>query len=120
MTQRLNIILALVLTIVVVTNPLVGFAAGKSSKTTISSKTDRVPAAPPRPLRPKRKDLQSSVRPAGQTTTLLPDGRLLMIGGEGSNGPITSMIISDPQTGATTSLQSRLAINAANGKSATP
>jgi len=104
MTQRLNIILALVLTIVVVTNPLVGFAAGKSSKTTISSKTDRVPAAPPRPLRPKRKDLQSSVRPAGQTTTLLPDGRLLMIGGEGSNGPITSMIISDPQTGATTSL----------------
>ena len=104
MTQRLNIILALALTIVVVANPLVGFASGKSSKTTIGSKSDRVPAAPPRALRLKRKELQSSVRPAGQTTTLLPDGRLLLIGGEGSNGPIASMIISDPQTGTTTSL----------------
>ena len=40
----------------------------------------------------------------GQTLTVLPDGRSLILGGEGSHGPTRAAAIYDPRTGATTAL----------------
>lgn len=36
---------------------------------------------------------------AGQTTTLLPDGNMLVLGGEGTNGPVSTAAIENKQTG---------------------
>jgi RHS repeat-associated protein len=44
----------------------------------------------------------------GQTVTLLPDGRSLLIGGQSANGPQDEIAISDPRTGEPVSLKNRL------------
>jgi len=44
----------------------------------------------------------------GQSATLLPDGRLLLIGGEGLQGPVATAAILNPQSGVITTLQSGL------------
>jgi len=44
----------------------------------------------------------------GQTATLLPDGRYLMVGGEGPDSPLATAAIWDPHSGATTSLSPAL------------
>lgn len=41
--------------------------------------------------------------PRGQTTTVLADGRLLVIGGEGASGPLGAAVV-DPQTGQRTAV----------------
>lgn len=50
---------------------------------------------------------------AGQSTTLLPDGRLLMTGGEGPLGPLAAASIADPRTGEVTTLTGGLALGRA-------
>jgi RHS repeat-associated protein len=40
----------------------------------------------------------------GQSSTLLPDGRVLLLGGEGPSGPLATAAVQDPQSGATTPL----------------
>jgi RHS repeat-associated protein len=40
----------------------------------------------------------------GQSTTLLPDGRVLVLGGEGAQGPTGAVGLLDPRTGVTTAL----------------
>ena len=45
---------------------------------------------------------------SGQSTTLLPDGRTLLIGGEGEAGPQTTIAISDAHTGEATVLSGKL------------
>src|SRR4029077_16466210 len=44
----------------------------------------------------------------GQTATLLPDGRTLLVGGEGLNGPLSAAAVRDSQTGVVTSLNGQL------------
>jgi hypothetical protein len=46
---------------------------------------------------------QTSVRP-GQSVTMLPDGQLLLVGGEGQDGPLAAAEIKDPNTGQVISL----------------
>ena len=50
---------------------------------------------------------QSEIR-IGQSATLLPDARWLLVGGEGIDGPLATASIWDPQTGVTTPLLSEL------------
>ena len=45
----------------------------------------------------------------GQSATLLPDGRWLMLGGLGANGPMGKAAIWDPRDGSTVELSARLA-----------
>lgn len=44
----------------------------------------------------------------GQSSTLLPDGRLLLLGGEHSGAPQTAALVVDPRDGARTTLRSGL------------
>jgi RHS repeat-associated protein len=44
----------------------------------------------------------------GRTTTLLPDGRVLLVGGEGPDGPTATVAMQDPQTGKVTTLPVQL------------
>jgi RHS repeat-associated protein len=44
----------------------------------------------------------------GQSATLLPDGRWLLLGGQGLGGPVATALLQDPQTGVTTTLPNSL------------
>jgi RHS repeat-associated protein len=51
---------------------------------------------------------RASAAIAGQTTTLLPSGKQLFIGGENASGTVSIVAVKDPQTGATTELKKGL------------
>jgi RHS repeat-associated protein len=93
----------LILNFVLVCQPVLILAASEGSKpplpppgikTTAAPKTKR----PATPAKAQERDL------AGQTSTLLSDGRVLIIGGQDSEGAQTRVAISDPRSGETTSL----------------
>src|SRR6266481_459479 len=52
-------------------------------------------------------DQPRSIRP-GQSATLLPDGHLLLVGGEGQDGPLATAEIKDISSGQVVSLVGRL------------
>jgi len=74
---------------------LLAMSSSTSSLTSPGIKSTR-PAKPRRPFMPARS--QTGVL-TGQTSTLLPDGRLLIVGGQDSDGPKTTISINDPRTG---------------------
>src|SRR5258708_38115101 len=45
---------------------------------------------------------------AGQSRSLLPDGRVLLVGGEGPDGPLATASVQDLKTGAITALPVKL------------
>src|SRR5688500_7063565 len=57
-----------------------------------------MPVTNRRPVRPVSRRAAEKARPEGQTTTPLPDGRLLLIGGEDAKGPLPSVTLYDPQS----------------------
>jgi RHS repeat-associated protein len=44
----------------------------------------------------------------GQSRTLLPDGQVLLLGGEGPDGPLATALLQDPRTGKTVPIQAKL------------
>ncbi len=79
---------------------LLSFASSRNpAKVTLPAKSDRVLRIPERPKLIYRKPWKDSGQPDGQTTTLLPGGRLLIVGGIGSDGQVVPSTISDPRTG---------------------
>jgi RHS repeat-associated protein len=75
----------------------------------------RTPEFAPEKLRAgsARKQVQVSAQSqstalSGQSSTLLPDGRLLLLGGEGKDGPVTTASIKVASTGETTQLPAGL------------
>src|SRR5713226_7194534 len=44
----------------------------------------------------------------GQSETLLPDGKVLMAGGEGPEGPLANAFVRDPQSGKTAPVSGKL------------
>lgn len=105
MRQRVNLTLALTLSLVLGTSPLIGLASSTSRPKPITSpKSNRSLPLTSRSKRSVARPIQSPAKPGGQTTTLLPDGRLLQIGGAGPKGPIPSVTIRDPRTGETIAL----------------
>jgi RHS repeat-associated protein len=61
---------------------------------------------------------QTSESVPGQSSTLLPDGEILLLGGEGPQGPVSTAILKNPATGASTTLKTGL-IQARAGHTAT-
>lgn len=90
--------LVLTLSALLVFPPLVVMAFSEANPATLrpgSTKSTRIPA-PRRPMTPRRSAVQ---RLAGQTSTLLPDGRLLVVGGQDNEGPTATVAIAESQTG---------------------
>lgn len=70
-----------------------------------SDKTERVRPIPPLSKRPLATGKpRAIVQLAGQTETLLPDGRLLVIGGQETDGPTATIAIHDSRSGEVTPL----------------
>ena len=93
MKHRINVSLALLLSCVLAANVNLVFASSNSPAT--SRKTVRLP-------KPERLRVTRPVQTAaleGQTTTLLSDGRLLLVGGVGPEGTLSAAAINDPLTG---------------------
>lgn len=99
MKRRINLILALGLSYVLLAGPILTFAAsGNRPGPATSPKSERTVPAPNRSRRISRKSPQGS-GPLGQTKTPLLDGRLLVIGGVGPDGQLASSSLTNPQTG---------------------
>jgi RHS repeat-associated protein len=97
--RRINCGLALILSAILGTSPILTFAAG-FNRSRFASLPKRVkPDFVPKPIVPNRAArIAMQIQPEGQSTTPLPDGRLLLIGGDGSSGPQSSVSIKDPRT----------------------
>lgn len=109
MKKRINYGLAVLLSGVILTSPVLTFAAPSNRSRPISSPKGHKPfststfAGAKRAARAQtRLDLQ------GQTATPLSDGRTLFIGGEGANEPQSSVFISDPRNREITPLANGL------------
>ena len=100
MKHRINVSIALLLSCVLAASSNLVFASSISLRTATSRKTVHLP---------KRERLRVT-RPVqtatleGQTTTLLSDGRLLVLGGIGPEGTLSTAVIQDSLTGATVPL----------------
>jgi RHS repeat-associated protein len=94
MKHRINVSLALILSCVLAVSPSLVLASG-NLRTAISRKMDRLRLPKSERLRLTR-PVQA---PEGQTVTLLSDGRLLVVGGIGAEGTLSTAAINDPLTG---------------------
>lgn len=98
MRQRVNPTLAFTLVLILSTTPIAGFASNaKPSKRISLPKGSRILTESRNTKRTSAKPVQNSTRYKGQTSTLLPNGSLLLIGGIGPEGPLASLTISDPR-----------------------
>ncbi|HEV8169459.1 MAG TPA: kelch repeat-containing protein, partial [Pyrinomonadaceae bacterium] len=88
--------LVLTLSSLLTFQPIVVLAMSEA-RTASPRSTKLIP--PPKPARPARPVRSQTGELTGQTSTLLPDGRLLLAGGQDTNGPKTVIAISDPRTG---------------------
>ena len=92
----------LILNFLLVFQPVVILAASEASKSPLpppgTEKTDAPRTRPARSAKAQERDL------VGQTSTLLSDGRLLLIGGQDTDGAQTRVAINDPRSGEITSL----------------
>jgi RHS repeat-associated protein len=61
-----------------------------------------------RTVHPRSRQSSDAIKIPGQTSTLLPDGSVLLVGGEGPDGPTTAIAIQNPQTGKVTPLPLQL------------
>ncbi len=103
MNPAIGRLLASILIVVLNANSVLPFDSSLSSRGPRSPRsTAPMPGPkPPRPLTTRR--AQERSRPEGETITALPDGTLLFVGGQGNNGPLTSVTLVNPRTGETTS-----------------
>jgi RHS repeat-associated protein len=105
MRHRINLSLALTLSFVMAASPVLIAAPNRSPRKTIPSPRSEI--SHPLSGRVKRipgQPRQNTAQPQGQTTTQLPDGRLLLIGGMAPDGPLASVTINNPINGESISL----------------
>ena len=98
MKKHLNIAITFTLVLLLIAGQLPLLAAAKERETTRRLE----PFKPPR--RSKKQEPVQAPRPAGESVTLLGDGRTLHLGGESPSGPTTSAEIRDERNGAVTHL----------------
>ncbi|HZE69209.1 MAG TPA: RHS repeat-associated core domain-containing protein [Pyrinomonadaceae bacterium] len=107
MSKRVVKILVICLCTTLAIGPSVSLAATTkaSSKSAYPSSIETGVTRSKRNGPPKARPYQITAGLAGQSATLLPDGRLLLIGGEDVDGPRTGSAIRDTRSGETVALQ---------------
>ena len=90
--------LVLTLTALMAFQPIVALALTEASTAGASPRSTKL-IPPPTPPRPARAAKAQNGELSGQTSTLLPDGRLLIVGGQDNDGPKATIAISDPRSG---------------------
>src|SRR5262249_49753770 len=78
--------------------PIVALAMTEASAAAAGPRSTKF-IPPPKPARPAKVARTQNGELTGQTSTLLADGRLLIIGGQDNDGPKATIAISDPRTG---------------------
>src|SRR5215203_2201393 len=125
MNKRFTVGLRIGLGLVLVVAPLLPTVSGRNRTLSSNRLTGGKPAPPqprPRPLSvPKIKASQGGVKQempkvSGQSTTLLPDGRWLLVGGDGDS--MSKASVFDPETGEINPIRSG-PLNPRTGQSAT-
>jgi RHS repeat-associated protein len=117
MSKSIRYSLALFLSFVLGLSPILTFASNTDrSKLIHPSTSERFTASTKRPKTTAARRPQNPAPATGQTSTLLPDGRLLLLGGEAV--PQTTAAIKDPRTGVLNALPVKLN-QARTGHSAT-
>ncbi|MFY9620674.1 MAG: kelch repeat-containing protein [Pyrinomonadaceae bacterium] len=100
MKRHLNTAVAVTLMSLMTFGQLLVFAGTKEAE-----RSNRQPAVPPKFIRRLKQDAGTKPkRPAGESSTVLSDGRFLLLGGEGAKDSLTDAEIRDAQTGAVTRL----------------
>jgi RHS repeat-associated protein len=113
MKRRINLTLALTLSLILGVSPILTVASSRNPTRTISSPKSALPfRLPKRAKRVSAQAQQNAVQLEGQTTTLLPGGRLLLIGGLQPDGQIAPGIIYNPRTGESVLLADKSLVRA--------
>ena len=116
MKRHLKFGVVITLSLVLLSNPLLALASG-NQKALLSKPTNAVSYSTnshknnktfKSPVFPGNRTTRQSISPEGQTVTLLPDGRQLLIGGQGTDGPQSTAAIKDPGTNEIVPLATRL------------
>ena len=105
MRKQLTVTLCLILCISLLLTPVHGLAIKAGPSAGPGPKKPK-PVFLPKIRKPSSTPIQSST--PGQTSTLLPNGSLLLIGGPGANGPRDSAVVQNPHTGERFELRSKL------------
>ncbi|HKR21392.1 MAG TPA: kelch repeat-containing protein [Pyrinomonadaceae bacterium] len=99
MKHRINVSVALILSCVLGASSSLVFASNTSLRTALSRKMEG--ARGPKHERLRRTRPIQNLAPEGQSITMLPDGRLLILGGVAAEGTLSTASLSDPLTGQT-------------------
>src|SRR6267154_4312317 len=102
MMDMLSDLLRIILSVAVVSNPMSNVTPGGNMKVPRHSAAQE----------------QASSTPAGQSSTLLPDGHILHMGGNGSGGIQSTISMEDPETHSARILEAHL-LRARSGHTAT-
>jgi len=110
MSKRIVKFLAIGLCVILVAVPSLSLAAPAKAdrKSAYLPRNTKSALKSKRTKRPSTRPVQRTTSSVGQTSTLLPDGRQLLIGGEGEDGPRADASIRDARTGETSALPSAL------------
>src|SRR5678815_865258 len=98
MKKRITCGLVLILSSLLTFQPIVALAMSEASTAASNPRSPKL-IPPPKPARPARPVRSQTGELTGHTSTLLPDGHLLLAGGQDTNGPKAIIAISDPRTG---------------------
>lgn len=113
MRSRFTLGIAITLSLLLIANPLVVLAAGKNNAPLpnggrVKKEPEVIKSLPIASNRgrviPRLTQIVTPALSAGQTATLLPDGRWLILGGESENGPLSAAAIKDARTGESSTL----------------
>ena len=107
MRKQFTVALNLILCISVLLTPVIGLASKAGPSAGPGPKKPK-PVFLPKIKKPSSTPIQSSTHSTGQTSTLLPNGSLLLVGGHGANGPRDSAVVQNPRTGERFELRSKL------------
>src|SRR5437868_12551279 len=91
----LSAALLLLCTLSALTHSTKGAAAAKHGSSPTASRPVVKAALSALSAKQKAANVQAPEAAPGQTVTLLPDGRWLLVGGEGESGPLASVVVKD-------------------------